>query len=432
MNHHLGNHRGALHHRAVRCQISLQNGQSPGGAVGVVRGTNYLGIAVYRPRNVFSYGLSRHRHAFPADQPHIHQLLHHGVHAAGLVQILHIGGTRRGQMAEIGRFFTDGIGKADIEVKADLMSDGRQVQHGVSGTAQRHIHGQSVHDGILRDDIPGPDISPEKLHDSHSRMLRQLDPLRINRRDGAVSPKPHTKRLGEAVHGIGRIHSGAGAAGGADLVLKLRHILLRHGAGRVGTHRLKHGGQASLLPPHMSCQHGPPGHKHGGKVQPCRRHQKPRHILVTVGNHHQSIKLMGDGHALRGVCDQVSCHQGIFHPHMTHGNSVTDCDGGKNHRHAAGLSHPQLHCVHNLIQVHMSGHDLVVGAHDTNHGLFHLLGRKSQRVKQASRRSLLHSCSCIITCHSFYLSAPLYFIKRFCPPAGFPSPSSPPEYSPQT
>ena len=47
-------------------------------------------------------------------------------------------------MTEIGRLLADLIGKGDIEIKADLMRDGRQMQHGIGGAAQRHIHRQCI------------------------------------------------------------------------------------------------------------------------------------------------------------------------------------------------------------------------------------------------------------------------------------------------
>ena len=131
----------------------------------------------------------------------------------------------------------------------------------------------------------------------------------------------------------------------------------------------------------MSRQHRAAGHKDSGHIDARRRHQKPGYILVAVGHHHQSVKLMRQRHTFRRVGDQIPCHQGILHADMPHSNTVADCNSRKYNRHAAGFSHTQSHRVHNFIQIHMSGHNLVVGADDAHHRLLHLLLGKPKGIK---------------------------------------------------
>ena len=164
----------------------------------------------------------------------------------------------------------------------------------------------------------------------------------------------------------------------------------------MGAYRLKHGGQASLLPLHTSRKHGPSGHEYRGHVDSGCRHQKARHVFVTVRNHYKRIKLVGQRHTFRGIRNQISCYQRIFHSHMAHGNSV------EHHGNAARLGNAKLYRLHNLVKIHMSGNNLIVGADNAHHGLLHLLPGKSKGVEQASVRSLLYTCFYMITSHSSY------------------------------
>ena len=272
-------------------------------------------------------------------------------------------------MAEVRRSGADRIGDVHVELHPGLMGNGRQVQHAVGGAAKGHVHGQGVHKCLLGHDIPGPDIPAVHLHNLHARVLRQLNALRVHGRDGSISPKAHSQDLSQAVHAVGCVHAGAGPAGGAGLVLILLHVLLRHLSRRVGAYRLKHAGEAGLVALYMAGQHGAAADKHGGNIDPGRCHQKSRHILIAVGNHHQCVKLMGDGHTLRGIRDQIPGYQGVLHANVAHGNPVADRNGREHHRGASPHGHAQLHRLHDLVQIHMARHNLIVGADNAHQGL---------------------------------------------------------------
>ena len=149
----------------------------------------------------------------------------------------------------------------------------------------------------------------------------------------------------------------------------------------------------------MSRQHGTAGHKHRGKIQPGRRHQQARHILITVGNHHQSVKLVSNGHTFGGIRNQIPGHQGVLHADMTHGDAVTDSNGREHHGYTARFRHSQLHGIHDLVNVHVTGHNLIVRTDDAHHGFLHLLLGKTQSVKKTSGRSLLHAGPGVVACH---------------------------------
>ena len=212
-------------------------------------------------------------------------------------------------------------------------------------------------------------------------MLCQTDTLRVHRRNGAVSAKSHAKHLGQTVHAVGRVHTGAGTAGGAGLVFILQKALVVQKARRVGSNSLKHAGETGLFALYPACHHRASADKDGGDVDSCGSHQKSRHVLVTVWHHDQSVELMGHGHGLGGVRDQIPCHQGVFHADMAHGNAVTDRNGRKYDGRSACHGNSHFYSLHNLVQVHMPRHDFIVGADDTDQRTIQLLLCQSQRVK---------------------------------------------------
>ncbi len=139
-------------------------------------------------------------------------------------------------------------------------------------------------------------------------------------------------------------------------------------------------GAAAII--HRAGQHGASGDKDGGNVHPGGSHEQAGHVLVAVGDHHQPVKLVGHRHGLSGVGDQVPGDQGIFHPHMTHGDAVAHGDGGELHGGAAGRPDASLNGLGDLIQVHVAGDDLIIRADHADEGALQLLPGVAQGIEQ--------------------------------------------------
>ena len=201
-------------------------------------------------------------------------------------------------------------------------------------------------------------------------MFCKFDTFRVNSRNRSVSAKSHTKSFGQTVHRVCGIHAGAGPTGRADFILIFKHIILCHGSCCVRSDCLKHGRKTSLLSLHMSGKHRSAGYKYGRKVQTGSCHQKPRYILITVWHHNQCIKLMGDSHTLRGICNQVSGNQRIFHADMSHGNTITYRDCRKYNRYATCFRNAEFYGVYNFINIHMARNNFIVGTYNSDHWFF--------------------------------------------------------------
>ena len=132
---------------------------------------------------------------------------------------------------------------------------------------------------------------------------------------------------------------------------------------------------------HLTCKHGTSGNKDRRYIDTGCRHKESRYILVAVRNHNKGIKLMCLSHTLRGIGNQVSCHKGILHTDMPHGNAVTDCNSRKFHRKPTGFGNAHLHRLADFIQIDMSRNNFIIGAHHSDHRLLHLFLGVAQGIK---------------------------------------------------
>ena len=144
----------------------------------------------------------------------------------------------------------------------------------------------------------------------------------------------------------------------------------------------------------MAGQHGPAGAEDGRDIEAGGGHQQAGHVFVAVGHQHQAVELMGHDHGLGGIGDQVPGDQGVFHAHVAHGDAVAHGDGREFDGRAAGGADPGFHRLHDLVDIHVPGHDLVEGADHAHQGTFQLFFGKAQSVEQAAvgraARSQLH------------------------------------------
>ena len=139
-------------------------------------------------------------------------------------------------------------------------------------------------------------------------------------------------------------------------------------------------GAAAVVEP--AGQHGPAGNKNGGHVDAGGGHQQARHVFVAVGDHDQTVELVGHGHGLGGIGNQVAGDQGVFHAHVPHGNTVAHGDGGKLHRRAPGGTNAGLDGFGNFVEVHVAGNDLVVGAHHADQRALQFFFSVAQCIEQ--------------------------------------------------
>ena len=117
----------------------------------------------------------------------------------------------------------------------------------------------------------------------------------------------------------------------------------------------------------------------------------------------QAVQLVGHKHGLHTVADELAGSEAVLHAHMAHGDAVAHADGRDQDGCAACHLDACLNGVGHLIQVHVAGHDLTVGAHHADEGALQLFRGVAQGVKQASVGRALRAFGHVVTSHGLFL-----------------------------
>ena len=239
------------------------------------------------------------------------------------------------------------------------------MKHTVGRTSKCHIYCQCVQNGFFCHDVARTDISAIHFHNLHTRMFCKTNTLGIYSRNGSISTKSHTKNLCQTVHRVCSIHTGTGSTCRTCFVLKFCKFVFCDLTCCIRSDSFEHTGKACLMSVYMARHHRTAAYENGGNVQSGSSHQKSRYIFVTVRDHNKGIKLMSHCHCLCRISDQISCYQRIFHSDMSHCNTVTDSDCREYNWCTASHCNALFHSCNNLVKIHMTRYDLIIGTYNT-------------------------------------------------------------------
>ena len=268
-----------------------------------------------------------------------------------------------------------GVGDAFDVVKREVhvggLRHGEDVQHGVGGTAHGHIHGHGVLESLLGGDgtrqhgiVVIVVILLGDLHHLLGGALEQVLAVGMGGQNGAVARQSQTDGLGQAVHGVGGEHAGAGTAGRADGLLVGEQILFVQIVIGGGVH---HVDQIGVLLHGAVGQHGgaglhrAAGNEHGRNVESQRGHQHTRHDLVAVRDADQRVGAVRVHLIFHGIGDDVAARQGVQHAGVAHGDAVINGHRVELARNTAGFLDGIGNQTAHFVQVHMSRQELVEG-----------------------------------------------------------------------
>ena len=147
------------------------------------------------------------------------QGLHDDRHAAGAIEVFHVGCARGLESDEHGRALADVVEALQLEMNAEPASDGGQVDDGVGGAADGLQHAQGVVEGRVVHDARGSQAAVREGHGLDAAALSVALAFRVHGGDGCAARQHHAQGLAEAGHGAGGAHHAAGAGGGRQLLL---------------------------------------------------------------------------------------------------------------------------------------------------------------------------------------------------------------------
>ena len=373
VHHHFGRNCRALDDTAVLGNVAPQDGDAAGLRIRMLERTDDLGILIDDALKVLPNRLAGRRDERQIEQVALGQLLHDGRHTACHIEFRNVVRASRRQVTDIGHLGRQFVEQFEVKRDPCLVRDGQQVQDGVGRAANGHLAGQRIAERLGRQDIARLDILFEQLHDLHAGMLGQVDAGGVHGGDSAVAGQGHADGLGQAVHGVCRVHARTRAAARARAALALLELLLGHKAGLVRADRLKGFGQRDLLAVKVAGQHGAARNQDRWDVQAGRRHEHTGHDLVAVRNEHQGVELMGLRQGLDRVRNELAGRQRILHANMAHRDAVAHANGRHDDRGAARHGDAGLDSRRDLVQVDVARDDLGVGRDDADDRALHLL-----------------------------------------------------------
>ena len=87
----------------------------------------------------------------------------------------------------MGNGVADAVEVLQGELHSGLCSHGRKVQSRIGRTAESHVYGNGVEEGLAGEDVPGLQPFCYRLHRLSPRFPGQSQPGAVDRRDRAVA-----------------------------------------------------------------------------------------------------------------------------------------------------------------------------------------------------------------------------------------------------
>ena len=172
-----------------------------------------------------------------------------------------------------------------------LLRGGQQMQHGVGGAAHGDVEGHRIFKRVEGGDgarqragVVLLVIAMAKLDSGAAGAEEELFAVRVRGHDGAVAGQREAERFGEAIHGVGGEHAGAGTAGGAGGALVFGHVFVgdpgvgsdNHGVDQVN------GLDDIVRQLNLASLHGPAGDKDCRNVEAHGGHQHAGRDFVAI------------------------------------------------------------------------------------------------------------------------------------------------------
>ena len=238
---------------------------------------------------------------------------------------------------------------------------------------------------VLGHQVAGLDVALQQFKDLPRRGLGQLLAARVHGGDGAVARQGQADGLQQAVHGVGREHAGAGAAGGTGAGFDGLQLGLGHLAALDLAHALEDGDEVAAAAVGLGArQHGPAGDEDRRHVHAQGAHDHARRDLVAVGDADEGVEAVGHGHGLDAVGDQLPAGQRVAHAQVAHGDAIVHGDGVELEGHAPRLAHGLLDHRREDVQVGVARHDVGVRIHDADERFGKVLILHARRPQQAA------------------------------------------------
>ena len=330
--------------------------------------------------------LAGDREAITVEQSLRKQGLHHWHNAADGNQLGH---EKTATGLEIGENRHTAANAGEIlqcELDSGRVRDGKQVHHGVCGSTEGNDDRDGVLEGFLGDDIRGQDAALEHVQDCGAGVAA----IRVLLgRDGVLRRavwKTEAHRLDRGGHGIGRIHSAAGAWARDGIGLHIVQFFFGDFIGGALTDSLEDGDNIELALGEAAGQDCSAIDEDRRTVHANDRHDAGGHIFVATADGHKSVEALATHDRLDGVGDDLARDERVFHPLGAHRDAIRDRDSIENCPLAARCIDSQCGFAGELVDVHIAGRDHAPGRSDANLGFRKITLLVSDGVEHGTAR----------------------------------------------
>ena len=190
----------------------------------------------------------------------------------------------------------------------------------------------------------------------------------------------HAEGFDSGGHGIGGVHSSAGAGAGAGI----HHDAFEVGFVQVARHFLSKGFECGndieILSFVMTGGDGAAVYHDRGPVEATHGHDGAGHVLVTAGKGDEGVIILCAADCFDGVGDDVAADEGIAHAVGAIADAVADANGIEDEPHEVGVPDALFHEFGQVVQVHVAGVAVVAHADDSYLRLLKIVFRETDAV----------------------------------------------------
>lgn len=333
---------------------------------------------------VLGEGLTCDGHAGAVDDAFLEQELEQGRGAADVVQVGHDVLARWLKVGEEGGAVRNLLEVFDVELDANRVGDGDQVEDGVGRATGDVDYNHGVFKGLAGQDVRGPNVLLEQpldgLTGSQALEILGLGLGRVRRGAG----QSHTHDLDGGRHGVGRVHTATGTTTGAGVADDVEALVLVDLAGEELSVRLEGRDDIDVgvvLSLGAAGLDGTAVHHQTGPVDTAHGHQHTGHVLVATGDTDVGVVPLAAHDGFDGIGDQIAALQGEPHSLGTHTDAVADTNGVELEADQSGLLHTFAHPVAEIEQVHVAGVAVVPDRRNTDLRLVHVLLCEARSVQ---------------------------------------------------
>ena len=324
--------------------------------------------------DVLLHGLTGRGHAGAVDDALLEEELEKGRGAADLAEVLHDPLAGRLEVSKEGGAVGNGLEVVDGELDANGVGDGDQVEDGVGGTAENVDDDHGVLEGLAGKDIGGADILTEEVLDGLTDAQALVLLLGRLGGEGGGTGKGHAEGLDGSGHGVGSVHTTAGATTRAGVADDIEALLLVDLAGDVLAVSLEGGDNVDVLALHVAAGlDGTTVDHDGGAVDTAHGDEDTGHVLVAAGEGDVGVVPLAVHDGLDGVGNNLTRLQAVAHTGGTHGDTVRDTDGVEAHGDEASLGDGLLDEAREVEKVHVARVAVIPDRRDTDLGLVHVV-----------------------------------------------------------